>query len=136
MKRGLLRRIADDYEPLIPSVAGWKRIGNEFTRRSDEWVQILGFNASRFDDRYVPRCAFQFLWIDGVPNGAFLVQELQTAKGVQRWVTMTEHDAKRDAIFADMKGQFKPRIDAPLDRAYSADCDRWFRDRDQRFRSS
>jgi hypothetical protein len=68
VKRGLSRRIAKDYEPLLSTAAAWKRIGTEFMRRADEWVQVFGFKVSRFDDRYVPRSALQLLWMEGFPT--------------------------------------------------------------------
>jgi hypothetical protein len=115
MKRRLLHQIAEDYQVLLPSAGEWMRKGAEYMRRRGEWVQILGFNASRFDDRYVPRCSLQFLWIAGPASGSFLSQELKTERSAQRWISMKEHADRRDAVLAAMIQQFKPRIDHPLD---------------------
>lgn len=114
MKKGLLNQIAEDYWALLPNAQEWTRKGAECMRRSGEWVQILGFNASRFDDRYIPRCALQFLWIAGPASGSFVPQELKTDKGAQRWISKGEHADRREKIFAAMLDQFKPRIDGPL----------------------
>lgn len=115
MKGGLLHQIAEDYRLLLPNAQEWTRKGGECIRRRGEWVQILGFNAARFDDRYVPRSTLQFLWISGPASGSFLAQELKTEKGVQRWISMKEHADGRNSILAAMIQQFKPRIDHPLE---------------------
>lgn len=115
MKRGLLRRVADDYAQVLGPE--WKRIGNEFLRRENEWVQLLGFNASRFADRYTPRSALQFLWMEGTPTASFAVQELQHEKNrVQRWVSLREHETNWRKIAAEMVEQFRPRMDRQIDR--------------------
>jgi hypothetical protein len=46
-----------------------------------------------------------------------LVQELQTPGGVQRWIGTNEHESRRDPVVEAMRVQFKPPLDAPLDRS-------------------
>jgi hypothetical protein len=113
----MLVRIAQDFESYLTGSNGWMRIGSEFMRRCGEWVQVVSFNASRFDDRYVPRSSAQFLWISGPATASALVQELQTVSDVQWWISTRDHESKRDAVFHAMQEQFRPRIDAPLDRS-------------------
>jgi hypothetical protein len=107
--------VADDYAQVLGPE--WKRIGNEFLRRDHEWVQLLSFNPSRFDDRYVPRSALQFLWMEGTPTASIAVQELQhETHRVQRWISPREHEASWRRIAAVMIEQFRPRIDRPMNR--------------------
>ncbi len=109
MKSGELKKVANAYAPYLP--APWHRVGNEFMRRGGDWVQIVAFNASRFSEQYVPRSCMEFLKMPGTPTGAFLVQELQNPNATQRWVKTSETP---DNVFAQMAGQFKPSLCAPL----------------------
>jgi hypothetical protein len=113
MKRGLLRKVAKDYEPLLPS--DWKRIGSEFMRRAGDWVQIIAFNPSRWADEYEPRCCFEFLKEPGPSTGGWGFHGLRHPKGVQRWITIKEHERALTSIFNDMVAQFRPPILQPLD---------------------
>jgi hypothetical protein len=110
VKTALLKHIADEYAPLLPSP--WVRLKNEFVRRDGPWLQFVSFNASRFDDTYVPRCSFDFLWMRGEVTAGLLVQELKNG-AVQRWInTKYGHDAA--AVFRDMVNQFRPKLYEPL----------------------
>jgi hypothetical protein len=107
-----LKKIAIAYSIYLPEP--WQQVGNEFFRREGDWVQIVGFNASRFLDQYVPRSCMEFLKIPGVPAGAFLVQELQNPNATQRWVKITDAPAN---IFEQMALQFKPPLRNRLNRS-------------------
>jgi len=48
MKSGELKKLAKAYATHFPTP--WQHVGNEFMRRDGDWVQIISFNASRFDD--------------------------------------------------------------------------------------
>lgn len=113
MKAGQLKKVADAYAPFFP--APWKRIGNAFRRRVGEsWVQAISFNPSRFDDNYIPRVCCEFLKAPGPALCGFLTQELQTANGVQRWISAREHERGIKPIAAEMLIQFRPQIDAEV----------------------
>jgi hypothetical protein len=83
-------------------------------RQAGDWVQIVSFNASRFDEAYIPRSSFEFLKMPGDPTGPFLVQELQVRPKVQRWITIKEHAEHVERLFFEMVAQFRPALDKPL----------------------
>jgi hypothetical protein len=113
MKAGLLKKIASDYAGLFP--VEWRRAGSEFLRRRDDWVQIVSFNPSRFDDTYVPKCGLEFLKMPGDVTAGFLPQELRHPKhDVQRWISMKEHEFATTDVFQEMVRQFTPVLDHPL----------------------
>jgi hypothetical protein len=109
MKSGELNKIAKSFAPLLPPP--WKQIGREFFRCEGSWVQIVGFNPSRFADTYVPRSSFEFLKMPGTPTGGFLGQELHHANSTQRWVKIAESSAE---VFDEMTKQFRPALLGPL----------------------
>lgn len=110
MKAGLLKKVVDDYAPFFASP--WVRRRTEFLRRCGPWLQIVSFNASRFDDRYVPRCGLDFLWMTGPVTGGLLLQELQENR-TQLWVKAGGENAGQ--IYEEMRRQFRPQLDQPLD---------------------
>jgi hypothetical protein len=116
MKAGLLKKIADRYEPFFPSP--WKRVGNVFRRRvGRSWVQAVSFNTSRFSDDYIPRACFEFLKAPGPSLCGFLTQELHTSKGVQHWISPQEHARGIEPIVAEIVRQFRPRVDRDISDA-------------------
>ncbi len=113
MKAGQLKKVANVYARFLQ--APWRRVGNEFMRCEQNWVQIVAFNASRFSEQYVPRSCFEYLLIPGPATGTFVVQELQHANGTQKWISAQDVSTGVDAVFAEMERQFRPSITRPLD---------------------
>lgn len=109
MKKGESKRIIHRFAQLLPPP--WKLVGSELMRQEGDWVQILSLNTSRFSDQYVPRSCLEFLKMPGPPTGSFLVQELQTPKGAQRWVNASE---AAEPILVEMSDQFRPSLVSPL----------------------
>lgn len=109
MKSGELKKITQGYVGCFQ--APWLRVGNEFIRREDDWVQIISFNASRFAEKYIPRSGMEFLKMPGVPTGSFLVQELHNPNETQRWIKTGDAPAN---VFEEMLKQFKPSLRKPL----------------------
>jgi hypothetical protein len=109
MKAGELTRVAKSFVPFMPSP--WRLKGKEFLRRRSSWVQIIGFNPSRFADQYTPRSSFEFLKMPGEALGTFLGQELKYPNGAQHWVKVGESP---NDVFAQMAEQFRPGILEPL----------------------
>jgi hypothetical protein len=107
MRKGLHRRIIDDFAPLVP--VDWLRIGHTFMRREGAWVQELGVDPSAFDDRYVPAAALEYLHLPTEPPmivGGVAVQRLQAERHpVDRWYSIREHDHDPSAIFERMREQ-------------------------------
>lgn len=113
MKSGLLKRVATEYAGLLGKE--WTAIKTDMARREGPWLQILSFNPSRFDDSYLPRVSLDFLWMPGSVTGGLLLQELKR-RGAQRWVAVKgSHSAAE--VLAEMKEQFRPRLDRPLERS-------------------
>ena len=88
-------------------------------RRECDWVQIVSFNPSRFDDVYEPRRCFEFLSMPGDPSGGFLVHPLRHPNGTQRWVKAARiadpaSNDSAETVFAEMVRQFKPSLVKPL----------------------
>lgn len=109
MKAGLLKKIARSYFTLFP--ADWKLYGSEIMRKEGDWVQIVSFNASRFNDTYVPRTALGFLKVPGPATASFLVQELVSSNGTQIGIKST---ADINSVFERMNHQFRPAIDGHI----------------------
>ncbi len=109
MKSGKIRKVANSYSHLFR--CDWNKRGSEFRRVDEDWVQIMSFNPSRFDEKYVPRSSLAFLKMPGPATAPFLVQELMHPKGTQRWVSL---DEPAEGVFSDMSVQFRPRIVEPL----------------------
>jgi hypothetical protein len=118
MKSGLLNKIVHAYAPFFPRP--WQRVRDEFMRREGDWVQIVAFNPSRFDDVYEPRSCFEFLKKPGPATGGFLLYPIKHPNGTQRWVraanisdAASSDSAQR--VFDEMARQFEPSILAPLE---------------------
>lgn len=117
MKKGELKKVAQAYGALIPRP--WQRVGNAFMRRDGDWVQIIGFNASRWSDDYEPQNCFEFLKEPGEATGGLLLQGLRHPNGTQRWLNAAKiaNSASNDyapKIFEEMVKQFRPGILCPL----------------------
>ncbi len=109
MKSGEIRKVANSYAALFR--CEWNQRGSEFRRVDGDWVQIVSFNPSRFDEKYVPRSSLAFLKMPGPATAPFLLQELMHSKRTQRWVSL---DEPAEGVFFDMSMQFRPRILEPL----------------------
>lgn len=109
MKPRELGTIARTFAPFLGDT--WRLVGSEFVRIDGDWAQIVGFNASRFDDQYIPRCCLEFLKMPGVATCCFAVQELQNSNRTQQWVGMSDEPR---AVFERMTRQFEPPLLAPL----------------------
>jgi hypothetical protein len=113
MKKGLLAKIAKDFEQEFPS--DWERAKNKFQRQSGQWVQEIGFNASRFADEYNPVSTLFYLSVPVEPPPSLSVQLLLNKKHpVQRWITINDHEKDVTEIFQSMDEQFQPKITEPL----------------------
>jgi hypothetical protein len=112
MKKGLLRKCVLDYLQLLNDE--WRKSGGgDLVRKSGAWVQVVSLNASRFDDRYVPRCSLMYLK-ELEPAGAILGQELKGPQGTQRWVSVRDHEQNYSEIYLQMIFQFRPALDGPI----------------------
>ena len=109
MKSGELKKVAQAYAACLQ--APWHRVGNAFLRCEGDWVQIIGFNASRFAEKYVPSSSLDFLKMPGEQPGGFLPRELQYPNGTQRWIKSSENPTD---VFDQMVKQFKPSLLKPL----------------------
>lgn len=109
VKSGELKKVAQTYAAYLP--APWQRVGNAFIRGQGDWAQIIGFNASRFADKYVPSSSLDFLKMPSDQPGGFLPLELQYRNGAQRWVKTSESPA---SVFDQMAEQFRPSLRKPL----------------------
>ncbi|MDB6064271.1 MAG: hypothetical protein JWR26_479 [Pedosphaera sp.] len=113
MKAGELKKIARAFGDFLPPP--WKRIGNKYLRREGDWVQMVVFYPSRWNDDYIPRSCFEFLKDPDEPTGTYLGQELVgTRHKAPRWITVKETSRSMSAIFDEMARQFKPAILAAL----------------------
>jgi hypothetical protein len=112
MKKGEIKKVAQPFAELMPD--DWRRLKNEFVRRSGDWLQFISFNASRFSDAYNPVGSLDYLKMSGPAAGSLCVQSLRTPKDTQRWISLKEHERSVQSIFSEMADQFRPSILEPL----------------------
>ena len=115
MKRGAIKQVYKTFDPLFP--LGWRLTQGAFFRRFGDWLQIVSFNASRFDDEFEVVSCMDFLKRPGDVGGSLLPRKLQENQHpVTRWVSLRELGLGAEPIFREMVRQLAPCLEAPIER--------------------
>lgn len=115
MKRGAIKQVYKTFAPLF--LSDWKLTQGAFFRRFGDWLHIVSFNASRFDDEFEVVSCMDFLKRPGEVGGSLLPRKLQEIQHpVTRWISLQELGLGVGPIYQEMVRQLAPCLEAPVEQ--------------------